>query len=223
MKKLLFLAFVTLALLVPAFSSVTQIAGDEANAIVQAHEQISGKNQTNKEISDNETDDDSNDLTENKTEKPELTKSERQLALVAKFAASNNTNSVRIAVHTLLAMENRSGGIGKQISAIAREFDNSKNVTDAVEAKIGNGSRLRRFFLGGDTISADKIESEVAKNTERIAKLNALIAKCTDCTAEDTAVLQEMITKLEQENTRLQTLATAEKRHKGIFSWLKRK
>ncbi|MFY1644910.1 hypothetical protein ACK11Z_14360, partial [Methanoculleus bourgensis] len=34
-------------------------------------------------------------------------------------------NQVRLAVHTLLAAENRTGGIGRNISVIAREFNNS--------------------------------------------------------------------------------------------------
>ncbi len=36
-----------------------------------------------------------------------------------------NHNEVRIAVHTLLSMEDRTGGIGQNISALAREFNNS--------------------------------------------------------------------------------------------------
>ncbi|MFH1106092.1 MAG: hypothetical protein V1731_02680, partial [Candidatus Aenigmatarchaeota archaeon] len=34
-----------------------------------------------------------------------------------------NQNKVRIAVHTLLAMENLTGGIGRNVSAIARDFN----------------------------------------------------------------------------------------------------
>jgi len=150
------------------------------------------------------------------------TKTERQLALAARFGESENANPVRIAVHTLLAMENRTGGIGKNISAIAKDFDNSKDVTNDAEKKIAARSGIRKFFFGGDVADADKIEKEIVKNNARIAKLNSLLEQCTDCTDADKATIQEKITAIEQENTRLQTLATAEKKHKGLFGWFKR-
>ncbi|MFH0869198.1 MAG: hypothetical protein V1839_03150 [archaeon] len=290
MKKLLFLAFVTLALIVPAFaavdlSSMARAVNDEANSIVKMHDsnspngtaddsglfanKLSCKSDSdcvpascchataalNKTFApnctgvactldcqsrtidcggkvkcangkckavfaENETD---NDSDKNVTAKPNLTKTERQLSLVAKFQNATNQNQVRLAVHTLLAMENRSGGIGKNISAIARELDNSKNITDDAEKKIQERSRIRKALFGGDFDAAAIIEREVAKNNAKIALLNGLISKCTDCTAEETAFLQDKITKLEQENTRLQTLAASEKKLKGLFGFLKRK
>ena len=47
-----------------------------------------------------------------------------------------NQNQVRLAVHSLLAMENLVGGIGKNVSQIARQFNNSVQATIRAEEKI---------------------------------------------------------------------------------------
>lgn len=133
-----------------------------------------------------------------------------------------NQNAVRLAVHSLLAMENRTGGIGPQISQIAREFNNSVQATIRAEERIQRRSRLLRLLVGGDEKTAEEIEQEVSRNQQRIQQLIQLREKC-DCDEEIKAMLQEQIQNMEQEQTRLKQLAQAEKKIKGIFRWLLRK
>jgi len=153
----------------------------------------------------------------NITELEEQDEGVQAIRVDEKVRREHKENEIRIAVRTLLALENRTGGIGKNVSAIAREFDNSDKNISAAEAKIKGRGRLVRFFFGGDEKSAEIIEKEVAKNNERIAKLQNLLATCTDCDDAAKTLMQEKITALEQENTRLQQLATAEKLKKGLF------
>ncbi|MCK4808962.1 MAG: hypothetical protein KAS90_05040, partial [Candidatus Aenigmarchaeota archaeon] len=47
-----------------------------------------------------------------------------------------NQNKVRTAVHSLLAMEDLAGGVGAEISKIAKEFNNSVQATIRSEEKI---------------------------------------------------------------------------------------
>jgi len=130
-----------------------------------------------------------------------------------------NQNQVRLAVHSLLAMEDLVGEIGPQLSEIAREFDNSVQATIEREEKIQTKNSIIKFFMGGDKESAEFIEQEVAVNLERIQELKFLKESCA-CGVEIETLLQEQIDSMELEQDRLKELAQAEKQIKGIFGWL---
>ena len=86
-----------------------------------------------------------------------------------------NQNEVRIAVHALLSMENRTGGIGQNISAIAREFNNSVNMSEKLEQKIQDRSGIMRLFLGGERDAAGQLANITSQNQARIQKIQQLI------------------------------------------------
>jgi hypothetical protein len=154
--------------------------------------------------------------------KEELENETKNLGNRYKQKVFQNQNAVRLAVHSLLAMENRTGGIGKQISQIAREFNNSVTATINLEEKIQKRSRLVKFLVGGDEEAAEELEEETNKNEQKIQKLKQLKEDC-DCEEEIKAIIQEQIENMEGEQIRLKKLAQAEKKIKGIFSWLRRK
>ena len=77
-----------------------------------------------------------------------------------------NQNVVREAVHSFLAMEDLVGGIGQQVSEIAREFNNSVEKTIQAENKIQNRNKLVRFLVGGDQGAAEEIEEEINNNRQ---------------------------------------------------------
>ena len=130
-----------------------------------------------------------------------------------------NQNQVRLAVHSLLAMEDLVGGKGKQVSAVAREFDNSVQKTIKAEEKVQSRSSFARMFTGGNHEAAEEIESEVKANKVRIQQLKQLKNDC-DCGSDVKAMFQEQIASMEQEQTRLSKLAGDEKDSKGLFGWL---
>ncbi len=130
-----------------------------------------------------------------------------------------NQNQVRLAVHSLLAMEDLVGGIGKEVSQIARQFNNSVQATIRAEEKIQTRSGFKRFFAGGDSEAAEELEQEVNQNKQRIHELKQLHEQA-DCDEEVKAMMQEQIQNMEQEQDRLQELAQKEKKSKGLFGWL---
>lgn len=130
-----------------------------------------------------------------------------------------NQNQVRLAVHALLAMENLSGGLGKNISTIAREFNNSVQATIRAEERIQNRNALVEFFIGGDKEAAGELERETNQNQLRMEELKRLRDEC-NCTSELKQVFQEQIQNIEEEQNRLRTLAQEEKKSNGIFGWL---
>jgi len=133
-----------------------------------------------------------------------------------------NQNKVRLAVHSLLAMEELVGGIGPQVSQIAEGLNTSVQATIRAEERIQSRSRFVRFFAGGDEEAAQDLEQHVVQNQERIRQLQQLSGEC-DCDEEVRAMLQEQIQNMEQEQARLQQLAQAELADKGLFGGLWRR
>lgn len=130
-----------------------------------------------------------------------------------------NQNTVRATVHSLLAMEDLVGGIGRQVAEIAREFNNSVQKTIQAEQRIQNRNKLVRFLIGGDLEVAEELENEVFKNKAITEMLKGLRENC-ECDEEMKTIFQEQIQNLEKEQTRLQKLAQEEKSNRGIFGWL---
>ena len=130
-----------------------------------------------------------------------------------------NQNQVRLAVHSFLAMEDLVGGIGKQVSAIAREFDSSVQKTIKAEERVQTRSSFARFFVGGDSEAAEDLDKEVMANKIRIQQLKQLKEQC-DCGSDVKAMFQEQVVNMEQEQERLGKLAREEKSSKGLFGWI---
>ena len=130
-----------------------------------------------------------------------------------------NQNRISEAVHALLAAENLAGGVGSQISEIAREFNNSVQKTIVAEEKIQSRSGLIKFFFGGDKDATEEILQETNKNQEKIQQLKNFHQEC-DCDPEVKNIIQEQIQNLGQEQVRLGQVAQEEKSNKGIFGWL---
>ncbi len=136
-----------------------------------------------------------------------------------------NQNMVREAVHNLLDMKDlldQKGDIGQQVSEVAKQFNNSVQVTLRAEEKVQTRSRFMRILVGGDDESADEIQGEVTRNMERIEQLKQLKEQIQD-DEEIKQMCQEQIRQMEQEQNRLQELAQNEKQSKGLFGWLFKK
>ncbi|MFH0830118.1 MAG: hypothetical protein V1887_03080 [Candidatus Aenigmatarchaeota archaeon] len=130
-----------------------------------------------------------------------------------------NRNRVRLAVHALLAMENLTGGIGKDVSTIAREFNNSVRTREQQEERIQNRNGIMRVLLGGDEVAAEQLAQDLNMTQERLQQLRTLRERC-ECSAEVKAIIQEQIQEMEQEQTRLRLLVNNEKADIGLFGWL---
>jgi hypothetical protein len=111
-------------------------------------------------------------------------------------------------------------GIGPQVSAYAREFNNSLRAQIQEEERITSRNALVRFFAGGDKEAGGVLEQETVRNQERIQQMQQLIAQCQDCDAQIRELLQNQLQEMNQQQTRLQQVAQRELRDKGIIGWL---
>ena len=132
--------------------------------------------------------------------------------------AMKNANEVRLAVHVLLASRELLGGIGSQVSEIAKEMNDSVATTTNVEAKIQSRGFLMRLLFGGDSAAAEVITEAVTQNQQRIDDLNKLLGEA-NVSADIQVVLKAQITAIQDAQARLQDLAQKEQKMWGLFSW----
>jgi hypothetical protein len=132
--------------------------------------------------------------------------------------AMKNANEVRLAVHTLLASKDLLGGIGQQVSEIAKRMNDSVATTTNAEAQIASRGFLAKLFFGGDKKAAEAISKETERNQESVAKLTELLNQA-NLSADIKVALQARITALEETQARFQALAEKEQNLWGLFSW----
>jgi len=129
-----------------------------------------------------------------------------------------NVNQVRLAVHALLASKDMLGGIGRQVSQIAQQMNDSVATTTSAEAKIQSRGFLARVFFGGDREAAEILDKETERNQESIAALTRLLEE-GGLSAGIRTALSAQITALEEAQARLRALAEREQKLWGLFSW----
>ncbi|PKL70488.1 MAG: hypothetical protein CVV30_03805 [Methanomicrobiales archaeon HGW-Methanomicrobiales-1] len=130
-----------------------------------------------------------------------------------------NQNEVREAVHALLAMENRTGGIGPQISAIARQFNNSAIASQQYEERIKNRDMFSLFFFGGDQQAAAELANLTVQNQARISEIGDLM-NTTTLDADTRAQMELQIQILQQQLAQEQQLIAQAQQNKGLFGWV---
>ncbi len=129
-----------------------------------------------------------------------------------------NANEVRLAVHALLSSKHLLGGIGEQVSEIAKHMNDSVSTTTNAEAQIESRNFFARLFFGGDAVAADVISQEVAQNQQRIDVLTNLLG-AVNISADIKVTIQAQIVALQDAQTRLHDLAQREQGLWGLFSW----
>ena len=130
-----------------------------------------------------------------------------------------NWYDVRIAAHSLMAMENLTGEIGPRVAEIADDINASESNITPLEQRIENGNSLFRFMFGGDKAAANQIDDQVALNQQRIQTLEQLVQNST-LQPDVQQAIQEQITVLQQEQDRLANLTAAERNTTGLFWWI---
>ncbi len=127
-----------------------------------------------------------------------------------------NPNQVRDTVQSLLAMENRTGGIGPQVSAIAREFNNSAEAGRQYEDRIINRDPFSRFFFGGDRQAATELENLTVQNQARITEIETLLDS-SEMDADTRSQIEGELLVLRQNLAYDQQLAAQAQQEHGLF------
>lgn len=108
--------------------------------------------------------------------------------------------------------------IGGQIRTIAQAQKDSVNrVKGPVEA-LDKRNRILQFLVGTKTSEVEKLETEIAANKARIDVLKQAAAKIED--PEIKTILEDQISSLTQETSKLETFVSGQKDRLSAFGWL---
>lgn len=156
---------------------------------------------------------------EQKMEERKLELEDEEASTTPKFReVVKNANEVRLAVHTLLASKELLGGIGPQVSEIAKQMNDSVATTTNIEAKVRSRGFLARLLFGGDRAAGEALAREVEKNQQRIGELTEFLGRA-NVPANIQAILEAQLDALKEAQARLQELADTEQNQWGLFSW----
>ena len=154
-----------------------------------------------------------------KIEERKLELEDEEASTTPKFKnAMKNANEVRLAVHALLASKDLLGGIGQQVSEIAKQMNDSVATTTNAEAQIESRGFFAKIFFGGAKKTAEVISKEVERNQKSIEKLKELLDRAA-LSADFQTALKAQITALEEAQARFQIITEKEQSRWGFFSW----
>jgi len=120
----------------------------------------------------------------------------------------------------LLLQTTTKGGIGEQVREIAREQNESQKQIEEELNKLESKSKLARLLTGTDSNALQNIKAQLVQNQVRVRKLEKLQSQLTS--QSETALVQQTIQALNQENTSLQEKIATEEQTKSLLGWLLR-
>jgi predicted RND superfamily exporter protein len=145
-------------------------------------------------------------------------------AQIANFTAAQQVRlvhyyDVQVAAHALMSMQDIAGDIGPRVAAIADDINTSESNITPFEQRIDDRTGFFRFLFGGDKVAANQINDQVAQNQQRIQTLEQLAQNST-LQPDVQQAMQDQITVLEQEQSRLSNLTAAETNSSGLLWWI---
>lgn len=121
-------------------------------------------------------------------------------------------------VQGLLKVADREkGGIGSEVRVIAQEQNDSSTTTIEAINNVDHRSSLKVFFFGSDYKNIGVLRSQMSKTTNRITRLEALVAQSTD--DADKATLNAQIQVLENDQTQIDAFVSAHEDQFSLFGW----
>lgn len=211
MKKSILISAIILSLLV--LPSVTLARGEVVVDPQSSQVQNQGQGQT-----ENQGEDQQQQSIAQEQESSQSGQDETDESKGRSETARQHMSTVAQAVEELLTTQGAKGGIGQQISEVARQQQQAQQdiggQLDKLEARRG----WMKTLFGPDYKAIKNLEQQMEQNQLRIRQLEQLQAKVTN-EAEQTQI-QEVIQALIEQNTALQEQVQAEEQAGSLLGWL---
>lgn len=185
----------------------------QENVIAKSQNSVMSQTNKNQEINQKPT------ITETITPTVTITETQEQgKNNKGEINSETHRSVVATFVQDLLSVADRNTGIGESVRVIAQEQnDSEKDVTEEISA-VENRSKVKTFFIGSDYKNLGALRSEMVKTNNRIDQLKRLINKTTN--TEDKTTLQNQITTLEREQTKINDFITQNESKFSLFGWV---
>jgi len=133
----------------------------------------------------------------------------------SKEQGKEHRSSVSKVVQELRKTASQNGGIGQEVSSIAKEQeDSAKKIEEAMD-KVDMAGRFRTLFIGTDYKNLGALRSELIKTQSAIDRLTKAMERTTDMDIK--ANLQKQIDALKTIQKKAETFAND---HESQFSFL---
>ncbi|MCK5611527.1 hypothetical protein KAR91_57180 [Candidatus Pacearchaeota archaeon] len=129
-------------------------------------------------------------------------------------------SAVANAVHELLEVADRSGGIGKQIRELAMEHNEGEEKANRALDKAEERGKVAKFFIGPNYKQLKKVEENLKEHNKRFAELEQLQSKLES--KADAQLLAEQLKTMEQSRDELRGEMEATQKGFSLFGWLNR-
>lgn len=127
-------------------------------------------------------------------------------------------SQVANAVHEMLQVADRSGGIGEQVRIIAQsQVKNHEGIEKEIE-EIKDRSSFSKFFIGPKYEKIEKAKELLKQDKEKINKLEELKASITN--EADKIKVTEQIDVIKKALTEVENIINEEQKGFSLFGWL---
>lgn len=127
-------------------------------------------------------------------------------------------SQVANAVHEMLQVADRSGGIGEQVRIIAQsQIQNHEGIEEEIE-EIKDRSSFSKFFIGPKYEKIEKAKELLKQDKEKINKLEELKASITN--EADKIKVTEQIDVIKKALTEVENIINEEQKGFSLFGWL---
>lgn len=127
-------------------------------------------------------------------------------------------SQVANAVHEMLQVADRSGGIGEQVRIIAQsQVQNHEGIEEEIE-EIKDRSSFSKFFIGPKYEKIEKAKELLKQDKEKINKLEELKASITN--EADKIKVTEQIDVIKKALTEVENIINEEQKGFSLFGWL---
>lgn len=127
-------------------------------------------------------------------------------------------SQVANAVHEMLQVADRSGGIGEQVRIIAQsQVKNHEGIEKEIE-EIKDRSSFSKFFIGPKYEKIEKTKELLKQDKEKINKLEELKASITN--EADKIKVTEQIDVIKKALTEVENIINEEQKGFSLFGWL---
>ncbi|MFH1280885.1 MAG: hypothetical protein ABII08_04730 [Candidatus Beckwithbacteria bacterium] len=204
MKKILIITFSTL--LVLAFLPVVALAQGRSNQ-VQNQNQVKTQNQGEDQ-----------QLQVTTQEQESLQGGQPKSVSPRSETAREHMSVVAQTVEELLTTQGAKGGIGQQVSEVAREQQQAQQEIEGELDKLGARQGWARKLFGPDYKAIKNLNQQIERNRLRIRQLEQLQTQVAN--VADQTQIQEAAQALVEQNTALEEQIQAEEQTGSLFGWL---
>lgn len=200
-----------------SITSISYAAGKENNLNNQEKRTENRQVQAVGTVSIEVEEEDDSDL-DDKESKEVKNKGNKPTEDVESSMGEQRRSQVANAVHQMLQVADRVGGIGEQVRVIAQSQQQNHEEVEAKLERIKERSGFAKFFIGPKYDEIEKAKDLLEQDKDKIKSLEELKSVLTN--EEDKAKITEQVEVIKKAMTEVENIIGEEQEGFSLFGWL---